>query len=178
MKKASARFVILLCLVVYYCSNNPDIIGKYTAFRENRLYLGSDKAGYGELYGMCYLPEFRIPFGYKLKDAPATTKQNINLFMFSDSYLYYHVSASNFSNVDQLYKIHWFESNTYVDLSFVDPTKKTVLVIEMAERYVRTLWWNVYEVRNLLKRVMVKVVWVIFGCQCGWKAGQCLFLII
>ena len=27
-------------------------------------------------------------------------------------------------------------------------------------------------------RVMVKVVWVIFGCQCGWKAGQCLFLII
>jgi hypothetical protein len=150
MRKFISFLIIALCLVIYYCSNSAKITEQYTDFRERRTLIGSDKIGYGGLYGMCYLSDYRYPFSYDIKAAKDTLEKNINLYLFSDSYLYYRVSSKHFCNTDKLYKMKWFETETFLKQEALDTTKKNVLVFEMTERYVRILLDNFDGAANML----------------------------
>jgi len=151
MRKVISIAIILTLTAVYYCSNNPDIISAYTDFREKKPFIGSDKTGYGGLYGMCYLPEYRIPFSYSIKAAQPSSEKNIDLYVFCDSYLYYSTKESHFYGIDSLIKIKWWEIPTYRQISSLNKNKHNVLVIEMTERYVRDICTDYYGITNLLK---------------------------
>jgi len=150
MRKFISFLIIALCLTIYYCSNNAKITEQYTDYRERRMLLGSDKIGYGGLYGMCYLSDYRYPFSYDIKATNDTLEKNINLYLFSDSYLYYRVSSKHFCNTNKLYKMKWFETETFLSQEALDTTKKNVLVFEMTERYVRLLLENYDGLINML----------------------------
>jgi hypothetical protein len=151
MKKALSISIIFVCVAIYYCSNNPDIIERYTDYRINRKYLGSDKVGYGGLYGMCYLSEYRIPFYYDNPIRHDSLPRSIDLYIFSDSYLYYSVKRENFAHINKFHKIKWWESNTFMKPKSLDTSKTNILVIEMTERYVREIWSHSDGIFNMLK---------------------------
>ncbi|MCF8254641.1 MAG: hypothetical protein K9I36_07555 [Bacteroidia bacterium] len=151
MRKLISFSIIVICCGIYYASNSAKITEKYTDFRERGMLLGSDKIGYGGLYGMCYLSDYRQPFFYDIKESDDTLVKNINLYLFCDSYLYYRVTPKHFSYNDKLYKMKWFETETFLSQESLDTTKKNVLVFEMTERYVRSLLDSYEGATNMLK---------------------------
>ena len=151
MKKVIAIFSVILFVAIYYCSNNVKIIESYTDYREKKAFIGSDKTGLGGLYGMSYLPEFRIPFYYNIYPAKKTAKKNIDLYIFCDSYLFFPSKQIHFFGLDTLIKIKWWEISTYKQIYSLDSCKHNVLVIEMTERYVRDICTEYYGIINLLK---------------------------
>jgi hypothetical protein len=150
MKKVFSIIIIVVCIVIYYSSNNAYIMEKYTEYRTNRKYLGSDKVGYGGLYGMCYLTDFRVPFKYNPTVRKDSLLKNIDLYIFSDSYLYYAVNKENFVNINQFNKIKYWELGTYMKIKSLDTSKINILVIEMTERYVRSICTNFDGIQNML----------------------------
>jgi hypothetical protein len=150
MKKTITIGIVLICAAIYYCSNNPDIIERYTDFREKKPFIGSDKTGFGWLYGMCYLSQYRISFNYSVNPAKNTLDKNINLYLFSDSYLYYPTRQEHFYGTDTLIKIKWWEPETYRSISSLNKKRKNILVIEMTERYVRDICTDYHGIINML----------------------------
>jgi hypothetical protein len=77
--------------------------------------------------------------------------KDINLYLFCDSYLYYRVNPKHFSCTDKLYKMKWFETETFLSQEALDTSKKNVLVFEMTERYVRSLLDSYEGATHMLK---------------------------
>jgi hypothetical protein len=151
MRKTIAIISIILCIAVYYCSNNADLIEKYTDFREKKPFIGSDKSGLGWLYSLCYLSDYRIPYYYTIHPANKSDKNNIDLYLISDSYLYFPTKKYHYYGVDSFVKIKWWSIESYRNIQSLRKDKHNVLVIEMTERYVRDICSNYYGMINALK---------------------------
>ena len=146
------NFLIVVILgAIYYCSNNPALIKSYTEFRYKSRCLYSDKFGYGDLYGMSYLSDYRIPSTHKIHAARQAFKNDIDLYLFCDSYLNDFIEKNHFYGVDSLYKIRWWELQTYKQITSLDKKKRNILVLEIAERRVRIICSNYSSNINMLK---------------------------
>jgi hypothetical protein len=122
----------------------------YTDFRAKKPFIGSDKSGLGWLYTMCYLPEYRIPYYFTTHPAKKTAKKAIDLYLFSDSYLFFPAKQVHFYGLDTLIKIKWWDVSKYRKIRSLNSKKHNLLVIEMTERYVRDICTNYYGMINLL----------------------------
>src|SRR5947209_617752 len=80
----------LLSILVLIVSTSDKLMKMITEYRlSTKSFLGSDKYRYGDLYGMSYLPNFRIEV-IKLPEKVSIDRsgeRNINLFIVGDSYL-------------------------------------------------------------------------------------------
>jgi hypothetical protein len=132
----SASFILLLIV-----SSSGDIMKNITRYRFSmQSVFGSDKDEYGDLFGMSYLPDFRIKNDYTSSDV-AVKKYNrprcVNLVIAGDSYLgsSYVKNSSLFcgvKNVDYL-KTKLIE-NQVVKLV---RGEKNILLVETVERDLR-----------------------------------------
>jgi hypothetical protein len=93
----------------------------------------------GDLYGFSQLRKYKQPQNYALKTKSKSGKGSIRLFVFCDSYIDKRLDKSNFSKVDSIYFLRYWNSSTFVHYKNLDNNFQNYLVIEMAERHVRGL---------------------------------------
>lgn len=107
-----------------------------------RFFIRSDRWGYGDLYGLCYLPEYKSklePFKKYDRDGPKKLTNRI-LYIIGDSFLADKSLAGAFDGFDNV---------VFLDRRFpfgpitLDSTKKNYLLMEFAERNL-----NGYDINN------------------------------
>lgn len=109
--------------------------------------LGSDKYRFGDLYGLSYLPDFRIEHDNALisHQVKSTRSRDTDLYILGDSYLYSYIQmdTSNFELAEQLVFRKWSDGDK--SPLVIRPSKnKKILLIESVER-------NVWTVIDLLR---------------------------
>lgn len=136
MKKTLTLLVSFVMAFIYYGSNNPEWTEAYTTYRTNSGYLPVAHRGLGDLYNMSFLSAYNGPLQYHLRKATPEA-HGIGVYLFCDSYLISHVEKENFYGADTLIKIKWWDQNSYRSIASLDTTLKNILIIELAERFVR-----------------------------------------
>ncbi len=109
--------------------------------------LGSDKYRFGDLYGLSYLPEFRIAHDNTLisNQVTSNSSRDTDLYILGDSYLFSYVQmdTSNFERAKQLVFRKWSDGDK--SPLIIRPSKnRKILLIESVER-------NVWTVIDLLR---------------------------
>ena len=133
MKKIIAYAVLLIFLTIYIVSLNPYLTRKLAGLKyqtENTL-LRSEKYRYGDLFGISFLSNFKIPTKLSEPLAVGDGVKNINLYALGDSYIADKIQTKNFIGVDSLFFCDWKDSSKNLQLNH---SKKNVLVIETTER--------------------------------------------
>ncbi len=98
--------------------------------------LGSDKYTYGDLYGLSYLPAFKIKSETQPEIKPCGKPGNINLYTICDSYLWFFLKGNaDFCGVDKYDFSRWAHDDR-MDIT-LDTNRKNILLIEIAERNLR-----------------------------------------
>jgi len=136
MKKKIGLIIMLLSGLVYYGSNNPNITEAFTAYRTGSGPFTVAHRGVGDLYNMSFLSAYNMPLQYDLRKVESKEK-GLRLFLFCDSYLISHVEKEHFYGTDSLIKIKWWDNASYQTIEKPDTSLKNILIIEMAERFVR-----------------------------------------
>lgn len=144
MKKIVAITVIIVTLIVLVISSIDHVTKLIADFRyKSASWWGSDKYTYGDLYGLSYLPHFRMKDqkgnrNFMTFKTPRQFK-DIDLYAMSDSYtwslflepqLFYHVNKIQFAD---------FSDRQVIPVKLA-PHKRNVLVLEASERNVRALY--------------------------------------
>lgn len=152
MQKALGYILLIVFTTVYVVSLSSKLTQKII---DRRLYkpppmLQSDMYRYGDLYGLCYLPQYRMPVK-KTSTIPLykSNTSGINLYTICDSYLrIYLPQQSLYCGVDTMFfaKINGHEKLT----TPLDPQKQNILLLEIAERNLRTTLRNASNVNNLI----------------------------
>jgi hypothetical protein len=137
MKKTAAFFVFLVCLLALLVSSSEQGMRVLTKQRYGGSgLLHSDKYAFGDLYGISYIPEFRIPKEEKFIEVPAglPVEKDIDLYIVGDSYLYSYLDTipNYFARVGKLDFRRWAHVPVREE-SFTSGRKK-VLLIESVER--------------------------------------------
>jgi len=123
--------------------------------------LGSDKYRFGDLYGLSYLPDFRLEKDTTMirDQAPADGYRDIDLTILGDSYLFSYVQmdTSNFVRAKQVTFRRWSDSNLE-PLRVRSNTNKKVLLIETVER---NAWMilNIDRLKPQLEKVSIDKPW-------------------
>lgn len=145
MKKIVAFGLLALTLCVFIISSVDDLTKVFAQAKyKSQAWWGSDKYQYGDLYGFCYLPHFRIKNVEGVShltrfDTTASETKKIDLYALSDSYtwgilqypsLFHDVNKITFTKLN-------YRQVTSVSL---DKTKKNVLLLECSERNLRILY--------------------------------------
>jgi hypothetical protein len=137
MKKIAALFVLLVCLLALSVSSSEQAMRVITKQR----YAGtglfhSDKYTFGDLYGLSYLPEFRLPKSEGFIQPPTglPAEKDIDLYIVGDSYLYSYLEPipANYARVARVDFRRWAHVPVRAE-TFQSPRKK-VLLIESVER--------------------------------------------
>jgi hypothetical protein len=141
MRKILLAVIAVVFIIIYAASSFEPLMKIIVPYRyEMKSELGSDKYAYGDLYGISYLPQFRIvepPNGAIHIDVPKS-KRDINLYGLVDSYIYSFVkSDSVFYGVKKYWFSKWADPTKYTVK--VNPREKNVLFLQSGERYV-SLW--------------------------------------
>lgn len=148
MRKVTGLFILFISVVLLLSSMNQAFINKIKfekyfdhlnpqMIQENALYkaalVHSDRWRYGDLYGVCYLPQYKLelePFkqyGHK----PGRQNTNRVLYIIGDSFLADKILSGAFNAFDNV---------VFLDRRFsfgpikLDSTKKNYMVMEFAER--------------------------------------------
>ena len=102
MGKLPSFFTVGLFLIVFTISSSDGLMVKTAQYRyalDN--VFGSDKYTYGDLYGLSYLPAFKVKPEAQPETKPCGNQRNINLYAICDSYLWFFVKdGSVFCGVD------------------------------------------------------------------------------
>ena len=140
--RAIFRYIVLAIAVLIYVISSDDGLTKRLSFYklQNNSFLTSDRFKYGDLYGMSYLPDFRI-----LRDlnsikqyAHCNCPEKINLYVVSDSYIWPIFDRKEYyCGVNKLVNIKTNDRD--VIRGKLDPSKKNILLIEFSERNLRPL---------------------------------------
>lgn len=137
MKKIVALFVFVICLLALLVSSSEQGMRMLTKER----YAGSgiwhsDKYAFGDLYGLSYLPEFRIAKQEKFTEVPAglPAEKDLDLYVVGDSYLYSYLDTlpDYYARVNQLDFRRW--EHVPVRAEAFTSGRKKVLLIESVER--------------------------------------------
>lgn len=133
MRKVLAYFLVLLCLAALVISQSSELMRVW----ENRVYarnhvLWSDRYTYGDLYGLSYLPTFKIPHEEAFIQPKVQARGNHHLSIIGDSYFYSYLpmQAQYFHGVQHLEFISWSKPKALKPLS----GRPNRLLIEVVER--------------------------------------------
>lgn len=137
MKKIVALFVFVICLLALLVSSSERGMRLLTKARyAGAGILYSDKYAFGDLYGLSYLPEFRIAKQEKFTEVPAglPAEKDLDLYVVGDSYLYSYLDTlpDYYARVNQLDFRRW--EHVPVRAEAFTSGRKKVLLIESVER--------------------------------------------
>ncbi len=137
MKKIAAFFVFIICLLALVVSSSEEAMRALTKARyAGSGILNSDKYAFGDLYGISYLPEFRIAKQEKFLDVPVglPAEKDIDLYIVGDSYLYSYLDTlpNYYARVNRLDFRRW--AHVPVRTEDFKSGQKKVLLIESVER--------------------------------------------
>ncbi|MBN1577728.1 MAG: hypothetical protein JW913_14305 [Chitinispirillaceae bacterium] len=128
-------FVLLLAV-----STSNDVMEAVFNYRSTSSLLKSDKYFYGDLFGLSYLPRFKMKLDFATAEVgreKCTRPRTINLFVAGDSYLgeYYVKDHTPFCGV----KSYRFLRVNLSEVGMVEPIKgeTNLLLVEMVERDLR-----------------------------------------
>lgn len=149
MKRVLAYFLCIVFLLVLGISSSDQAMRLISKQRYQDVgLLGSDKYRFGDLYGLSYLPDFRIE-----KDNSFVSKQylvnhsrDLDLYILGDSYLfsYIQMDTTNFARAKQVDFRKWSEGEKAPWV--IRPSKrKKVLLIESVQRNI----WTVIDLPRL-----------------------------
>ena len=147
MKKVTGILVFALSTIILLAAMNQSFINRIKQDRYfdhlnddhtpkslyQRVFVRSDRWAYGDLYGMCYLPQYRFklePFK-KYNSSDGRKPQNRVLYIIGDSFLADKTLTNAFDGFDNV---------IFLDRRFpfgpilVDSTKQNFLIMEFAER--------------------------------------------
>jgi hypothetical protein len=153
MRKLLALFIIVISLLTLLTAMNQVFINRVKQDRYfdhltpdsakatslyNRVFIRSDRWGYGDLYGICYLPQYRIkltPFkAYNNQPANKTTTNRV-LYIIGDSFTADKVLYNDFTGFDNV---------VFLDRRFpfgpvqVDTSKQNYLIMQFSELNIST----------------------------------------
>ena len=145
MKKFALYSTAFLAMLIYglACSETfmKYFVGDWK--NENRpRFLRFDKYEYGDLYGMSYLPQFKIPTGGLYTDdrTAESNEDSINLWIIGDSFLAHAIKPEDnikfFKNA-RLQDFYWGLVDKHPKKAELDKNKLNVLLIEITERLIR-----------------------------------------
>lgn len=143
MRKVFACSVLLFFLGVLVLSSSESAMRwlSHARYQDDGL-LGSDKYRFGDLYGLSYLPAFRLEKDSSLIRHQVANQEirDIELTILGDSYLYSYVQmdTSNFARTKNVTFRKWSDSNLEPLRVRPHATKK-VLLIETVERNAWTI---------------------------------------
>jgi len=102
-------------------------------FHYENIFVRSQRYAFGDIYGISFLKEYRIPktYHFDIATKPAGEKK-IALYVICDSYIADNLQPNYFTNVDTVYYADWRDENQTFEL---DTTKTNILIIESVERY-------------------------------------------
>ena len=128
-------------LMIFILSSNTAFMKVWAGYRYSFISkIPSDKYRFGDLYGFSYLPSFKLR-GFVPQDLRNNVVQksincNIDLYSICDSYLWSFMPDDSLLHNVQSYKFaRW---DTHPRQFYLIPNRKSVLLIEMVERRVRT----------------------------------------
>lgn len=147
MKKIAGILVLVCSTIILLTAMNQSFINRIKNDRYfdhlnddptsrslyQRIFVRSDRWAYGDLYGICYLPQYRFklePFK-KYNSTNRGTPQNRVLYIIGDSFLADKTLTSAFAGFDNV---------IFLDRRFpfgpilLDSTKQNSLIMEFAER--------------------------------------------
>ena len=139
MKKTLAWLVVLLGLGLYLGSSHVGLMDAIQDFRDQHPALKHRRYLNGDLYGFSLLRKYKQPQTYELETKSRTKGKPVRLFVFCDSYLDKRIKPSNFSQVDSIAFMRYWNNSTYLHHTKLDTSHKNVVVLEMSERHVRGL---------------------------------------
>lgn len=153
LKTISIYLFILLGIGVLYISTSKKVMEKISAARnDNDAWWGvSSSANKGDLVGMAYLDyvdKFVSKRDYIFQKPVYDGDKAINLYLHGDSYTF-KIPDTAFAALNR-YEYAWVY-NQHIQYE-LDPTKKNILILEHAERYVTSF----YSGLDLLKLVYNK----------------------
>ncbi|MGN6420115.1 MAG: hypothetical protein ACTHMC_21590 [Pseudobacter sp.] len=140
MRKILSWIFIIAGVGVMVISTSPTIMEAIVNYRQGiKGAFGERKSRGGDLMRMSYLDrEDRFIYeGVPVNKKPDDTssKKNIDLYVYGDSYMLQIPDSSVFARVRK----YSFGRRDYEDLVYrLDPSQKNVLLIELSERFVRT----------------------------------------
>ena len=138
VRKIISLFFIFIGLTLLYISSTDKLMKEIIAKRSDlNGSFGIHHSMAGDLVSMSYLDnvkQFQEKGDYKfVRPTEDTGKKNIDLYIYGDSYLK-EIPDSAFSCVNNYH----FCRRSYEDLDYtLDPHKKNILIIEIAERFAR-----------------------------------------
>ncbi len=140
MKKLLLGLTAAVFFIIYALSCSESFMKFIAQARyQSDAFWGSDKYAYGDLFGLSYLPQFRIqqpPTGYITVDVPKGNR-DINLYGLVDSHIYAFVKSDTiFYGVKNYWYSKWADSAVNETIH-IDTTKKNVLFIEVVEHNIR-----------------------------------------
>lgn len=140
MKRISLFLIASLFIGIFILSSNSPWMEKWSAYRLSEgSSLPSSKYRFGDLYGFCYLPQFKFkedtfsPSDLKPYYVPSHSANNVNLYSISDSYLE-NLNDSLLRNADGYRFTKWDRETKKFYLA---PEKTNILLLELVERSVR-----------------------------------------
>jgi hypothetical protein len=134
LKKLIAFILMVFCLSSFLISVNPIWMKKFASFKykTDNVFFKSVKYQYGDLFGITYLSDFKIPFDqYNIKVKKQNIIRKTKLFILSDSYVYYNLKPHHFNDVDSIIWANWKDEAQSL---YINKSKKNILIIETAER--------------------------------------------
>ncbi len=162
MRKLFAYSVLLFFAGVLVMSSSESAMRwlSHARYQDDGL-LGSDKYRFGDLYGLSYLPAFRLEKDTSMirHQVSLAGKRDVDLTILGDSYLYSYVQmdTSNFARTKNVTFRKWSDSNLE-PLRVRPNATKNVLLIETVERNVWMLL-NSNRLRLQLERVSSDKPW-------------------
>jgi hypothetical protein len=151
MKKNIAIVVFLGCFMLLVFSASDNSMKRITESRyQSTGIFSSSKYRFGDLFGICYLKDFKIKTGYHVDKSLKVDQlpRDLSLYMICDSYVFepFEGKSNYFSRVKdfhilKLKEAHW-------DLPKLNTKNKNVLVFEIVLR-------NIYNHMNL-KNITLK----------------------
>ena len=135
-KKALSYILIIFGLAALYASTSPTAMKYISVTRDIDTWWGTYQNSHGDLTGMSYLDlvkKFALPNDLSPIRRPAYSgPKNTVLYLYGDSYSY-HIDDTFFAGICAFYPINRVGGYQY----HLDTTKRNILIIEIAERYLR-----------------------------------------
>lgn len=145
MKKIVAYIVLIFFITIYLISSHIGYMKKVTEWKyKSKTIFASDKYSYGDLYGMSYYPIKEV-FGSDSLTVPIDkypNTKNKNLCLVHDSYLggAFLKQKYQLSGIDTIFDIEYPWRNKPSTPILLDTTKINILVFEIVERHLLTLF--------------------------------------
>lgn len=136
MKRIVGYIVLFICIAVYLASSSDRLTNKIVMFKNRDVSLvKSDKMRYGDLFGLSYLPDYKISIDENpsIELTACKKTRSFNLYSLCDSHLWSLLTSDSiFCGAN---KFQYANLNNLETLNVKsDSTKKNILLIELAER--------------------------------------------